>query len=74
MEGIELHSTLSKETHIMHPTTKTALVIAFAVIALFFLIFGNGSTGVIGWMLLPTLFVVVLDVVLFSHLFGKKHV
>jgi hypothetical protein len=34
---------------------------------------GSGSTGGINWMLLPTLFVVVLDVVLFSVIFGKKH-
>jgi hypothetical protein len=58
----------------MDTTTKTALVIAFVVVALLLLILGNGSTGVIGWMLLPTLFVVVLDVMLFSVIFGKNHV
>ena len=58
----------------MHTTTKTVLVIAFAVVALVLLIFGNGSTGIIGWMMLPTLFVVVLDVMLFSVIFGNKHV
>jgi hypothetical protein len=72
----------------MDTTTKKALVIAFVVVALLMLIFGDGmvtgtmmdgkmmgsgSTGGINWMLLPTLFVVVLDVVLFSIIFGKKH-
>ena len=58
----------------MHTTTKTAIVSAFAVVALVLLIFGNASTGVIGWMMLPTLFVVVLDVMLFSVIFGNNHV
>jgi hypothetical protein len=74
MGGIEQDFAHSKQTHNMDTTTKTALVIAFAVVALVLLIFGNGSTGVIGWMLLPTLFVVVLDVMLFSVIFGKTHV
>jgi hypothetical protein len=58
----------------MHTTTKTALVIGFAVVALVLLIFGNASTGVIGWMMLPTLFVIVLDVMLFPVIFGNNHV
>ena len=58
----------------MHTTTNTALLITFAVVALVLLIFGNGSTGIIGWMMLPTLFVIVLDVMLFSVIFGNKHV
>ena len=58
----------------MHTTTRTVLVIAFAVLALALLIFGNASTGMIGWMMIPTLFVVVLDVILFSVIFGNKHV
>jgi hypothetical protein len=72
----------------MDTTTKKALVIAFVVVALLMLIFGDGMvtgtmmdgkmtgsgiTGGINWMLLPTLFVVVLDVVLFLVIFGKKH-
>jgi len=72
----------------MDTTTKKALVIAFVIVSLLMLIFGDGmvtatmmdgkmmgsgSTGGISWMLLPTLFVVVLDVVLFSVIIGKKH-
>jgi hypothetical protein len=68
-------------------TTKTALVIAFVVVALLLLFFGgamttgtimsggmmgSGSMGGINWMWLPTLLVVVLGVVLFSVIFGKK--
>ncbi len=56
----------------MHTTTKTVLVIAFAVVALALLIFGNASTGIISWMMLPTLFVVVLDVILFSVIYGNN--
>ena len=79
--------TLSKEIHIMDTTTKTALVIAFVVVALLLLLFGggmatgtmmsggmmgSGSMGGISWMWLPTLLVVVLGVVLFSVISGKK--
>jgi len=68
-------------------TTKTALVIAFIVAALLLLLFGGGmatgtmmSGGVMGsgsmngisWMWLPTLLIVVLGVVLFSAISGKK--
>jgi hypothetical protein len=73
----------------MHTISRTILVVAFFVPVLLLPVIGygrmagtmlydemmgSGSTGVIGWMLLPTLFCAVLDVVLFSHLFGKKHV
>jgi len=66
--------------------TKTALAIAFVVLALLLLLFGggmmtgttmsggmmgNGSMGGFSWMWLPILLVVVLGVVLFS-VFGKK--
>jgi hypothetical protein len=79
--------TLSKETHIMDATTKTVLVIAFVVVALLLLLFGggmatgtmfsggmmgSGSMGGISWMWLPTLLVIVLGVVLFSVISGKK--
>ena len=78
---------LSKETHITDTTTKTALVIAFVVVALLLLLFGDGMVtgtmmtggmmgsgrmGGISWMWLPTLLVVVLGIVLFSVIFGKK--
>jgi hypothetical protein len=71
----------------MDATTKTVLVIAFAVVALLLLIFGggmatgtmmsggmmgSGSMGGISWMWLPTLLVVILGVALFAVLFGKK--
>ena len=71
----------------MDTTTKTALMIAFAAIALLLLLFGgammtgttmsggmmgSGNMGGISWMWLPTLLVVVLGVVLFSIIFGKK--
>ena len=71
----------------MDATTKTALVIAFVVVALLLLLFGggmatgtmmsggmmgSGSMGGVSWMWLPTLLVVVLGAVLFSIIFGKK--
>ena len=73
----------------MHTTTKIVLVVAIIAPDLLLPVFsygiiagtmvydemmGRGITGVIGWMLLPTLFGLVLDVVLFSHLIGNKHV
>ena len=71
----------------MHATSKTTLVIAFVVVALLLLLFGggmmtgttmsggmrgSGSMGGISWMWIPTLLVVVLGVVLFSAISGKK--
>ena len=71
----------------MDATTRTALVIAFVVVALLLLLFGggmatgtmmsggmmgSGSMGGISWMWLPTLLVVVLGVALFSVISGKK--
>jgi hypothetical protein len=71
----------------MDTTSKTALVIALAAVALLLLVFGGGmatgtliSGGIMGsgsaggmiWMWLPTLLVVVLGVVLFSNIPGKK--
>lgn len=71
----------------MDASTRTALVIAFAVVALLLLLFGggmmsgtimsggmmgSGSMGGFSWMWLPTLLVVVLGVALFSVVSGKK--
>ncbi len=71
----------------MNATGKTALVIAFAVVALLLLLFGGGMTtgtvmsggmmgsgsmGGISWMWVPILLVVVLGVALFSAISGKK--
>ncbi len=71
----------------MDASTRTALVIAFAVVALLLLLFGGGMTtgtimsggmmgsgsmGGISWMWVPTLLVVVLGVALFSAISGKK--
>ncbi len=70
----------------MNATSKAAIVIAVAI-ALLWLLFGGGMTtgtimsggmmgsgsmGGISWMWLPTLLVVVVGVVLFSALSGKK--
>jgi hypothetical protein len=71
----------------MDATTKTALVIALAVAALLLLLFGgasmtgtsmgggmmgSASPGGIGWRWPSILLVVVLGVVLFSVISGKK--
>ena len=71
----------------MDATTKTALVIAFSIVVVLLLLFGggtmtgatlsggmmgSGAMGGISWMWLPTVLVVVLGVVLFSVIFGKK--
>ena len=71
----------------MDATTKTPLVIALAVVALLLLFFGGGiTTGTmmtggymgsgsmngISWMWLPTSLIVVLGVVIFSIISGKK--
>jgi hypothetical protein len=78
---------LSRETHIMDATSKTALVIAIVITAALLLLIGggiatettfsggmmgNGSMDGIGWTWLPTLLVVVLGVVLISVISGKK--
>ena len=78
---------LYKEIHIMDDTSKTALIIAFVVAALLLLLFGggmatgtmisggmmgSGSMGGVIWMWLPTLLAVVLGLVLFSAISGKK--
>ena len=71
----------------MDATSKTALVIAFVVAAVLLLLFGggmmtgttmsgwmtgSGSMAGFNWMWIPSLLVVVLGVVLFSVLLGKK--
>ena len=71
----------------MDATIKTPLVIALAVVFLLLLLFGggmstgtmmsggymgSGSMGGISWMWLPTLLVVILGVVLYSAIAGKK--
>jgi hypothetical protein len=71
----------------MDAPTRTALFIALAVAAVLLLLFGgamttgtmlsggmmgSGSMGGISWMWLPILLVVVLGIVLFSALSGKK--
>ncbi|OGA16546.1 MAG: hypothetical protein A3I63_11720 [Betaproteobacteria bacterium RIFCSPLOWO2_02_FULL_66_14] len=71
----------------MDASSRTALIIAFAAVALLLLLFGGGMTtgtimsggmmgsgtmGGISWMWLPTVLVVVLGVALFSALSGKK--
>jgi hypothetical protein len=71
----------------MDASTKTALVIAFAVVALLLLLFGgamttgtmmsggmmgSGSMGGISWMWLPIVLVVVLGVALFSAISAKQ--
>jgi len=71
----------------MDASTKTPLVIALAVVVLLLVLFGGGMTtgtmmsggymgsgsmGGVSWMWLPTALVVVLGVVLFSAISGKK--
>ena len=87
-EGLAMgHANGSRETLIMDGTNKTALVVAFVVVALLLLLFGggmatgtmmsggmmgSGSMGGFSWMWLPILLVVVLGAVLFSIILGKK--
>ena len=71
----------------MDATMKTPLVIALAVVFLLLLLFGggmstgtmmsggymgSGSMGGVSWMWLLTALVVVLGIVLFSVISGKK--
>jgi len=71
----------------MDAISRTAFVISIVALALLLLLFGGGmatgtmiSGGMTGrgsadgmiWMWLPTLFVVVLGVVLFSNIPGKR--
>ena len=71
----------------MNATTKTALVIAFAIVVVLLVLFGggtmtgarlsggmmgNGAMGGISWMWIPTLLVVGLGVLLVWVIFGQK--
>ena len=71
----------------MNATTKTALVIAFAVVVVLLLLFGggtmtgttmsggmmgSGTMGGIGWMWIPTLLILGLGVLLAWVIFGQK--
>ena len=76
-----------KGPRIMNATSKTALVVAFAVAAALLLLFGggmetgtmmngslmgNGSMAGFSWMWIPSVVVVVLGVVLVSSIYRKK--
>jgi len=71
----------------MNATTKTALVIAFAIVVVMLLLFGggtmtgvtlgggmmgNGAMGGISWMWIPALLMLGLGAVLVWILFGQK--
>ncbi len=71
----------------MNTTTKTPLIIAFAIVIVLFLIFGGGTMtggmmsggmmgsgrmGGISWMWIPTLLTLGLGVLLGWVIFGKK--
>ena len=71
----------------MNISTTVALVIAVVIAGCLFLLFGggmysgtmmsggmmgSGSVGGISWMWVPTVLIVVLGIVLFSVIFGKK--
>lgn len=73
----------------MRATYKTALVVAFSIVAVLLLLFGsgmmtgtrlgdgmmgNGAMGGVGSIWLVALLVVVLGIVLFSALLRKKQV
>ena len=71
----------------MNATTKTVLVIAFAIVVILLLLFGggtmtgatmsggmmgNGAMGGISWMWIPTLLMLGLGVLLVWVIFGQK--
>ena len=71
----------------MSESNRSPLVVAFAVVVVLFLIFGGGTmtgsmmnsgmmgqgyTGGYSWMWIPTVFILVLGVVLGWMLFGQK--
>ncbi len=71
----------------MNATTKTALIIAFAIVAVLLLLFGggmttgatlrggmmgNGAMGGISWMWIPILLMLGLGVLLVWVIFGQK--
>ena len=78
---------LYKEISLMNATTKTVLVIAFAIVVILLLLFGggtmtgatmsggmmgNGAMGGISWMWIPTLLMLGLGVLLVWVIFGQK--
>lgn len=71
----------------MNVTTKTTLVIAFAIVVALLMLFGggtmtgatlsggmmgNGAMGGISWMWIPTLLILGLGVLLVAAIFGQK--
>ena len=66
----------------MNATTKTVLVIAFAIVVILLLLFGggmmgsgtmgSGTMGGISWMWIPTLLMLGLGVLLVWVIFGQK--
>ena len=71
----------------MNATSKTALVIAFVIVVVLFLLFGvgamtggtlsggmmgSGMTGGISWMWIPTLLTLGIGILLGWAIFGKK--
>jgi hypothetical protein len=71
----------------MNTTDKTALIIAFVVVVVLFLLFsggamtgatmsggmmGSGRMGGISWMWIPTLITIGLGILLGWAIFGKK--
>ena len=61
----------------MNATTKTVLVIAFAIVVILLLLFGggmmgSGAMGGISWMWIPTLLMLGLGVLLVWVIFGQK--
>jgi len=66
----------------MNATNKTALVIAFVIVVVLFLLFGGGAMtggtmsggmmGGISWMWIPTLLTLGIGILLGWAIFGKK--
>lgn len=66
----------------MNSTNKTALVIAFVIVVVLFLLFGGGAMtggtmsggmmGGISWMWIPTLLTLGIGILLGWAIFGKK--
>jgi hypothetical protein len=76
-----------KEINLMNATNKTALVIAFVVVGVLFLLFGGGAMtgatlsggrmgsrmmGGTSWMWIPTLFTLGIGILLGWAIFVKK--
>jgi len=78
---------LGKEINLINATSKTALVIAFVVVVVLFLLFGvgamtggtlsggmmgSGMMGGISWMWIPTLLTLGIGILLGWAIFGKQ--